>query len=228
MSNHKETRQNTYSRIINTSLKLFNEQGERNISTNHIATTLNISPGNLYYHFKNKDEIIIQLFKRYSADLMNFLNTAELPNSIAQLVDYMMGIYNVLWNYRFLFSDVNALLNRSRALLGEHADFTRERFSPLAIQLLKQLQSKEIISIDDVGTRNLTVNLWVISKYWFDFDSSVYGEQSNSEQVKARGVYRSLSLIRPHLKTQYLAEFDAQMALLDRGIAMTTPIATLK
>ena len=67
----KEPGQNTYNRIIENSLILFNEQGERNISTNHIAAHLGISPGNLYYHFKNKDEIIVQLFKRYSNALMS-------------------------------------------------------------------------------------------------------------------------------------------------------------
>ena len=64
---------NTYTRIINASLALFNEEGERNISTNHIAAHLGISPGNLYYHFRNKDEIIVQLFKRYSEALLSTL-----------------------------------------------------------------------------------------------------------------------------------------------------------
>ena len=64
---------NTYTRIIDASLTLFNEEGERNISTNHIAAHLGISPGNLYYHFRNKDEIIVQLFKRYSEALLAYL-----------------------------------------------------------------------------------------------------------------------------------------------------------
>ena len=51
----KEPRQNTYTKIIEASLLLFNEEGERQISTNHIAAYLGISPGNLYYHFRNKD-----------------------------------------------------------------------------------------------------------------------------------------------------------------------------
>ena len=61
----KEPRTNTYNKIIDASLMLFNEHGERSISTNHISSHLNISPGNLYYHFANKDEIIVQIFKRY-------------------------------------------------------------------------------------------------------------------------------------------------------------------
>ncbi|TJX20952.1 TetR/AcrR family transcriptional regulator, partial [Neisseria gonorrhoeae] len=107
---------NTYTRIIDASLALFNEEGERNISTNHIAAHLGISPGNLYYHFRNKDEIIVQLFKRYSEALLAYLNEAVLPSDVEDSINYMAGIYDVMWEYRFLFSDVNTLLARSAEL----------------------------------------------------------------------------------------------------------------
>mgnify|MGYP002738008331 FL=1 len=115
----KEPRQNTYTKIIEASLLLFNEEGERQISTNHIAAYLGISPGNLYYHFRNKDEIIIQLYKRYSEELLILLAEKPLPQSIVELVEYLADIYHILWRYRFLFSDVNSLLSRSSELLGE-------------------------------------------------------------------------------------------------------------
>ena len=66
----KPGKPNTYNRIIDISLQLFNEEGERNISTNHISQRLGISPGNLYYHFANKDEIIFCLFSRYREELL--------------------------------------------------------------------------------------------------------------------------------------------------------------
>lgn len=68
------SKNSTYQRIIDASLKLFNENGERATSTNHIAAHLSISPGNLYYHFANKDEIIMQLFKRYSGAMLDYLS----------------------------------------------------------------------------------------------------------------------------------------------------------
>ena len=139
---------NTYTRIINASLALFNEEGERNISTNHIAAHLGISPGNLYYHFRNKDEIIVQLFKRYSEALLAYLNEAVLPSNVEDSINYMAGIYDVMWEYRFLFSDVNTLLARSAELLGEHNTFTQAKVSPLLVNLLTQLNGLNIISAD--------------------------------------------------------------------------------
>ncbi|PKM30065.1 MAG: TetR family transcriptional regulator [Gammaproteobacteria bacterium HGW-Gammaproteobacteria-12] len=55
----------TRDRIVAESLALFNSQGERNVTTNHIAAHLGMSPGNLYYHFRNKQMIIAELFAQY-------------------------------------------------------------------------------------------------------------------------------------------------------------------
>ena len=166
----KDTRPNTYSRIVEASLMLFNEEGERNISTNHIAAHLGISPGNLYYHFRNKDEIIVQLFKRYSEDLLHYLRRVVLPKNVCDAIRYMAGIYDVMWRYRFLFSDVNALLARSAELLGEHNNFTHAKVSPLLVELLTQLNKEGIIRADATAMNDLALNIWMITKYWFDFD----------------------------------------------------------
>lgn len=207
----KENRNSTYNRIIDASLKLFNEQGERTISTNHISQHLSISPGNLYYHFANKDEIIIQLFKRYTHELYDFLSKTALPESVEQAIHYMRGIYDIMWEYRFLFSDVNALLFRSATLLGQHNEFTRERIAPLLVKLLHRLQEKGLIEIDEIGVQDLAVNMWLVTKYWFDFDTSMPEHATTPEVAKARGTYRTLSLLRPYIRDAYLVEFDQKV-----------------
>ena len=60
----------TRDKIIQASIVLFNEQGERNVTTNHIAAHLNISPGNLYYHFRNKEDIILSIYEEYAGNLL--------------------------------------------------------------------------------------------------------------------------------------------------------------
>lgn len=205
------SRNNTATRIVEASLHLFNEQGERNISTNHIANYMGISPGNLYYHFSNKDEIIVQLFKRYSSELFEYLSQARLPENVAQAVSYMQGVYDIMWRYRFLFSDVNTLLIRSAELLGEHNDFTRMRIAPLLVKLLAQLHDLGVIEIDEQSQQDLAINMWLITKYWFDFDSSMQERVKITEDAKKRGIYRTLSLLRPYLRPQHKAEFDQLM-----------------
>ncbi|HFA8583134.1 TPA: TetR/AcrR family transcriptional regulator [Neisseria gonorrhoeae] len=203
---------NTYTRIIDASLALFNEEGERNISTNHIAAHLGISPGNLYYHFRNKDEIIVQLFKRYSEALLEYLNEAVLPSDVEDSINYMAGIYDVMWEYRFLFSDVNTLLARSAELLGEHNTFTQAKVSPLLVKLLTQLNGLNVINADQTAMNDLAVNMWMVTKYWFDFDSSLRGRTKLTEDSKAHGVRRTLSLLRPYLLPEHRAEYDRKIS----------------
>lgn len=206
----KDSRHSTYHRIIDASLILFNEEGERNISTNHIASYLGISPGNLYYHFRNKDEIIMQLFKQYSQDLLTYLHETSLPKSIDTIKGYMLGIFDILWKYRFLFSDVNTLLARSGELMCEHNEFVRIKVAPLLLQLLEQLDNEGLTQTDDILRREISLNIWLITKYWFDFDSSMQIHKL-AEESKFRGICQTLGLLRPYIRETYQSDFAKMM-----------------
>ncbi len=209
----KEARQNTYNRIVEASLILFNTEGERNISTNHIASHLCISPGNLYYHFRNKDEIIMQLFKRYRQELLQLLNQEQSPDGDSNMMQYLVSIFEVMWRYRFFFADVNTLLSRNAELLGEHQEFSWAHVSPLVGGHLRRLVASGWFKMDEESIEACTLNIWLIARYWFVFDNSLHHHQLD-EGSKIRGIKQVASLLRPYAVPDYLPQLDAMVAQL--------------
>ena len=67
MASQTKKPRRTAERILDTTLDLFNRLGEPNVSTTLISAEIGISPGNLYYHYPAKEELITKLFDRYDA-----------------------------------------------------------------------------------------------------------------------------------------------------------------
>lgn len=88
----------TRDKIVYAALELFNQHGERNITTNHIADHIEISPGNLYYHFRNKQEIVREIFALYSAELLErFTPIQGSQESLTMLKSYLDSIFTLMW-----------------------------------------------------------------------------------------------------------------------------------
>ena len=107
----------TRDRILATALALFNEDGESRVSTVDIAAALGISPGNLYYHFHGKEEIIEQLFADFEAELRQVL-IAPADRSLS-LEDHWIFIYIVfeeIHDFRFFYESPSPVIDRCPSL----------------------------------------------------------------------------------------------------------------
>jgi AcrR family transcriptional regulator len=108
----------TRERILELALRLFNEHGEPNVTTTAIADEMNISPGNLYYHFRNKDDIVNALFEQYERDIDALL---ALPGRRreADVEDawlFLHLLFETIWRHRFVYRDLSDLLTRNRRI----------------------------------------------------------------------------------------------------------------
>ena len=87
----------TKDKIITIANELFNLHGTKAISTNHIAREMGISPGNLYYHFRSKDDIIRSIANNFSNELESTfqiqLNTiSDFSNNLTTLFNNFFRI----------------------------------------------------------------------------------------------------------------------------------------
>ena len=181
----------TKERILQLSLQLFNERGERSVTTNHIAAELNMSPGNLYYHFRNKSEIIKQLMEQYQGETLQML---ALPDD--RLLDandkirYFQVLSSQLWDYRFLHRDVYHLVENNE-------DF-RKMYPRFAGQVMQQGQ-KIYQAFVDAGLMQMTsseiealiINLWIVLTNWTNF-LYMSGHITDSNTLEEKWVWQAL------------------------------------
>ncbi len=185
----------TAEKIIEASLELFNKEGERFISTNHIATYLNMSPGNLYYYFRNKYEIISRLFERYCKELLEIIDESGSPSTGEEIVGFVCRMFDAMWKYRFFFFDVNGVLSKDESLMTEHNEFVAVEIPRRLVTFVRGMRDNGLLKVNE------EVNFWIILKYWFVFDRAVLLNE-DLNQSKRHGVDQVVCFLRP-----YLADF---------------------
>jgi len=200
----------TRERIVQNSLELFNSQGERSVSTNHIAAHMEISPGNLYYHFPNKQAIIAELFTEYEALVDGFLRP---PQGRLPCIDdkrfYLMEILDGMWRYRFLHRDLEHLLAADSELATRYRRFSQHCLIQ-AMAIFGGFVEAGILQMDKVQIESLTLNTWIILTSWVRFLCTMREDATQlSQDAIRRGAYQVLMLEVGYVTPQARDEVQA-------------------
>ena len=198
----------TRERILDTSLAMFNAAGEPNVTTNHIADELGISPGNLYSHFRNKDDIVEQLFSRYEAQIDDALLVPEdrLPN-LEDIWLQLHLVFECMWAYRFLYRDLVDILARNRKLKLRFARIMT-RASASAGAMMHGLVRAGVMRASDAEIRAVAENVLLVATFWLSFNT-VRGVRAESETLDlGRGIHQVMVLIAPFLRGEERAHLE--------------------
>jgi len=191
---------------------LFNQQGERKVTTNHIAAHLEMSPGNLYYHFKNKQEIIYELFLNYEETVDGYLDVPTGRKlTIEDKLNYLQKVFQGLWEYRFIHRDLEHLVIAEERLHARYRDFFR-RCQQKTEAIYLGLSDSNIINIEQRDLEGLALNTWIVVTSWFSFLQcnllSDPNENITLDMLKG-GIYQIFQLERPYLSDEYRERVEA-------------------
>ena len=205
-------RRSTRDRILQESLRLFNEEGEPEQSAVDIANVLEMSPGNLYYQFKGKDAIIRALFDAFEEEMRVILRGSR--GQITSIEDNWVYIYILLeeiYDFRFFYRGLSALLDRYpdlavrfRALIAEMRDAVQD--------ILEGLERAGAIKMDP-RLRPVVVDQIISALTFWLTKEAVSSDASDSSILIDKTVFETITLVVPYMGE---ASIETLNMLIDR------------
>jgi AcrR family transcriptional regulator len=199
----KKAPRRTAERILEVTLDLFNRFGEPNVSTTLISAELNISPGNLYSHYPAKDELINSLFDRYERALNDLLQAADSVRNVEDAWLFFHMLFELIWQYRFLYRDLNDLLSKNRRL-ETHFQWVLKNKTRSVKTMLDGMSRAGTVSIDSREVEATATSMVVVLTYWLSFeyvrDPRNALEPENAQAALLRGAHHVLNLLIPYLE----------------------------
>ena len=208
----KKAPRRTAQRILEVTLELFNRFGEPNVSTTLISAELGISPGNLYYHYPAKDELINALFNQFEEGLTTLLNASDNVRDVEDAWFFMHSLFELIWNYRFLYRDLNDLLSKNRRLETHFQAVLKNKTRSIKA-MLESMNRAGAVHIDSREMDPISTSMVVVLTYWLSFeyvrDPRKALEPESAQMALMRGAQHVLSLLMPYLQATQRAHLQA-------------------
>lgn len=189
----------TKEKILLTALSLFNEKGTKAVTTNHIAEACGISPGNLYYHYKNKEEIIRELF--YQLDMKwnaeNDIFKSSLPPMKLIELQIVKKTMDFFWSYRFIHRELVMLLKKDQKLKNFYEDLHDKRINQIKNIITHFNTIGYIKDLDENTLELLTQIIWLVVLFWQPY-LEVGGKDISSTNI-GKGTNIIMQLLKPYL-----------------------------
>ncbi len=198
----------TRDEIVDTALSLFNAQGTRPVSTNHIAEAMGTSPGKVYYYFSNKEEIIRAIYERAIADYDEFVSDiAALTPDPVTTMGLFDGIFAHQWKYRFLQREFPALVRQDEQLRERYREMQERRIGFYRFLGRHWIETGSLNRMSEEELSDLVMAIWLVGDTWLSYLEAM-GRGADEAEVR-RGSRLIYALLRPHLTTSAADAFLA-------------------
>jgi len=196
----KKRPRRTRERILETSLELFNRHGAPRVTTANIADEMEISPGNLYYHFDNKEEIVFELYTLFEAGVLPlYADRGDRRLDVDDLWLWLHLLFEWMWKYRFLYRDLDQLTSQDDKLRARFGALLRKGAATV-IQLCRGMVQAGAMRASDREIDALAQNVSLVAAYWSSYDRVRRAPtDARPEGDAGRAAYQVLTLFGPYL-----------------------------
>lgn len=205
----------TRDKILLASLDAFAEQGVARVSTNHIADNLDISPGTLYHHFKNKQAIIEELYRCFTTDFLGFMRAKDIRIDSSAKVWLVLSLsFQLSLKYRFVFRDANYILSKYPELERPFKEVITKTRSA-GDDFCQQLSDYGLVTASPEDIDLLATNLHLVFTQWISYvevlPSTLPGrnQHEGNSFLISRGIQQIISLFYPYMDDESRAAFAA-------------------
>ena len=196
----------TRDRILATALAQFNLLGEPTVTTSAIAAELEMSQGNLYYHFHNKEEIVNALFGEFEQEMAHLLDTITPPLNEAEDIWFFLHLmFELIWKYRFFYYDISTLMSGNHKVELRFSALLRRK-EQTAAAICHSLWRSGLLQGDETQVTALAANIALVGTFWISYQRALH---PRADADIALGVLQAMQLVAPRLRADARADLDA-------------------
>jgi len=194
----KKSKTNTKQRILDTAVALFNKNGIQNVTSRHIATEMGISYGNLDYHFKNKEALLLAIYKQMRAEMSDSYTSAD-PTSVSFEQIHRLLLHLESFQYKFRFFNLDVLeISRSYPKNDRLLKNTlKVRKQQMADMLKRAIEDGFFIKSTEDSIEHLLLSIRIIIIFWLSQEELL--SDANAKKMKGGMSGHIWQLLMPYM-----------------------------
>lgn len=216
---HKQAQINTAELILQSSLELFNTVGVESTSIGNIAKKINISTGNLTYHFKRKRDIVCGHLELLQNNITQTLESFPFTGNVKDFVTAYAGMFKILWDHRYLVNSSTYLIHNQLLTIEEYSDILAHLNTTLVAQC-EQLRERGYMEpiAPPYSIETLVDCIWWQWAGWLGVNEIHYPKEQQTpvNKIIVNGIRHSVFITQPYLRRPLLNKIYNELDKLEQ------------
>ncbi len=157
----------TKQKILKASIQLFNTNGMANVRLQQIANEIGISPGNLAYHFRNKEAIVEAINDDLYHEASEILSTYRIFPNLMDFDNQLTKYLSFVQKYPFYFLDLLEIERHYPEIRSKRQVHISKMISQIRKRFDFNNQRGLIVDEPRAGVYDSTANaIWILITFW--------------------------------------------------------------